>query len=228
MNDKAENLVNELFDNPIKFNNNKFKGYELLEEFQKGLDLEVLILILKSDDPHIYNIGISIASELTSSQCSYLILHLIPLLKKVNEQLNFYYLLEAIFKGSYEREYNKFVYVTKIVEVEDIDNIDSAMYFISMANNEQIQACYKYYSGVNNETMKYGLLNLLNFNKLDFDSIMELIKSDQSINQIFGVIIAKKVYDIYPELITESSLSINEIVKNFAQNVLEDNEEIDY
>ncbi len=222
MNNKAEKLINELFDNPKKFNDNEFNGYELLEEFQKGLDLEILISILKNQDYNIFRLGISIASELNSRQCSDIISYLVPLVEIEKDKLYRYYLFEAIHKGSYDSKHNNFISIVNIIDSMDIEDIDSAMHFISLANDNQLQISYNYYINIKNETISKCLYDLLNYNSLDLVSIQNLIRSNNLVEQIFGVIIAKKVNNKYPKIIDKCLLSSFENVRRFAQNAIED------
>ena len=54
---KGKKLLTELFENPVRFYKNQYKGYELLNEYLKDFPVETLIPVLKSDNELIYRIG---------------------------------------------------------------------------------------------------------------------------------------------------------------------------
>ncbi len=111
-NSSGQQLLNDLFRDPEKFEK-QFKGYELLNEYLGGFDIETLIPVLKSENSLIYRVGISICSELDEQDCAYLLPELLKLLEIEKNPLFLHYLFSGIFKGTYNFNSGQFVEIIR-------------------------------------------------------------------------------------------------------------------
>ncbi|PDS21955.1 hypothetical protein [Flavobacterium branchiophilum] len=211
-------LIDELLENPIKFSKSKRKGYYLLEEFQKGLDLEQLVVLLENNNLLIVNIGVSISSELKNEQCSYLLPYLLPLKEKIYDSLYFHYLIESISKGTLINN-NEFFNIVNVLFENRIEFVICAMHSIFLANENQLKNSLEYFQKLNHNICK-NLLLLINYKDLDNNKIIELLNNQEYLDNLFGVIIAHRLYEIKPILIIESYKSPNETVIGYLNDYL--------
>ncbi len=220
---RGGSLLNELFDNPKKFNKNQFKGYNLLNEYLSGFNVETLIPILESDNELIYRVAISIASELNEYSCSFILPYLIPLLKKEQDPLYLHYLLSAIFKGTYESNHEEFSNIVFQIKSKQLNVQTSAMNLIAIANIDQLIESFSYIKEFSNDTnLIKGLSYLTEENtRLDEKFIKGLIQNNNKIIQLFGGIIAMKFYEKYPDLMVLSSKSLNDTLSKFSKEIIE-------
>lgn len=218
----GENLLNELLFDPVEFTDSRFKGYDLLNEYLKGFDIETLIPALLKDDQLIFRIAISIASELSQENCSVLLPYLIPILNIEEDPLYIDYLLNAIFKGTYNDNHREFSYLLNQLNSQSCEVQSSTMHLISVANNSQIIESFLHLKKKQDKNdLVEGLSYLIKTKELDKISINKLLNSQKTVLQLFGAIIAKKLFCKYPEFIQIASISPNQCLREFAQEVIE-------
>lgn len=219
-----KNLLNELFIDPIKFSGNPTKGYELLNEYHRGLDIKTLFIILKSNDEYVYRVGISIASELDGNKCSILLPYLLPLFKVEQSPLYLHYLQTAIFRGTYKNNYEDFSYVVSNLLIQEYKIQNSVMHLLAVANINQLKESRYYFETTTDEIhLVYGLSYLIEeiTKGLMDDFLINLIQNKNEIFQLFGGIVSLKRYNNkQPYFLIQCSESLNIKLRDFSNSIL--------
>ncbi len=217
---KGEKLINDLFLNPLLFEK-LGKGYRLLQEFFKGMPVEALIPLLKSDDKNIQNTGMAFVSELGDKVCS-LMPYVVPF---INSDVPFakYCALECILLCA-TGEYNKEI-IHLIDSINIKDGIDHSLKMFLLSNAEQVQLKEGFKVVAENKINDYklhqeGLIKLINGNNSKKD-VLEMLDSDEPLIQRYGAIISKKMYRESPELINHALLSANPDLKAYAEFIID-------
>jgi hypothetical protein len=225
-NNQGEQLLKELLHDPESFNNNQFKGYELLNEYLSGFDIETLVPVLEADNALIYRIGISICSELNEYNCAVVLPHLLPLLKIEQDPLYLNYLFSAIYSGTYEKNCGEFYHIIRQLNSHDYKVRRSAMHLMAIANSKQLKESLIILNELSDSaTLTEGLAYLIKSSEMNKEFVIELIQSDREIIQLFGGIIARKLFDRYPDLIMLSAKSLNNHLSAFSREVIKLNSE---
>lgn len=80
------------------------------------------------------------------------------------------------------------------------------MFLISNLSSSRIQEAYEH--SINkksfNSPHEKGLYSLINFNNLTSPEVGAMINNDDAIIRKYGIIVARKLYDKYPEIINKS------------------------
>ncbi len=218
--DKGEKLINDLFLNPLLFER-QGKGYRLLQEFFKGMSVEALIPLLKSDDKNIQNTGMAIVSELGDKACS-LMPYVVPFIASDDAFIR-YCTLESILdcaKGEYIKE---IIHLIDSINIKD--GIDHSLKMFLLSNAEQVQLKEGFKLVAENKINDYqlhqkGLAKLINNNNSQ-DEILEMLGSTEPLIQRYGAIISKKMYRDSPELINYALLSANPDLRDYAEFIID-------
>lgn len=213
----GKKLIEELLANPKLFNKSH-KGYDLLQEYFKGLPLETLIPLLKTSDKSIQGPALWIVSELGNEGCS-LLPYVLPFVSSEERFLK-YYALECIIVCSKGNHIKEFIHIIKAMNSEDEVIRVLAMYLISNADDIQLQEGIKLVEGLSNNTAhSRGLSALRECASLDSQEIRNMIDSDSPLIRKYGVIAAKKVYQENSNLINYASTSLDPDVQKFLQKM---------
>ncbi len=212
---KGDKLVEKLLNNPTNFVE-KERGYDLLQEYYDGYSLETLRMLLINQNRTIQCEAVWIASELDEIAKS-LITEIIPFID--DEELETRYeALECLAVFTVDEYTNEFVRVVKSLETncEIIRNL--AMRLISLANEEKLEkiANQIVVNNPNNKTHKEGLLFLAN-NSPTSDMVLDMISGDNQLKRKYGAIAAKKMFNSFPDLLSQCLTSKDMDIKNFAQ-----------
>lgn len=217
-------LLAELFDDPIKFNQNKYKGYELLNQYLRGFEINTLTPVLESVNPNIHRLGVSIASELSSQQCSVLLTQIISAIENERDPLYLCYGMDAIFKGTYNANHDKFIEIVIRLDHDDYKIQRSAMNSLAAANIYQLR---KSLDLLREESHVAEFAKGVSFlidevtSGVEPELIKELITSQVEVDALFGCVLCKKAYDRFPELIEICLNNQNEKLRKFAEEVIE-------
>lgn len=210
-------LLHELLNYPAQFVKNKYKGYNLLNEYLGGLDIQTLIPALQSENRDINNIAVSIISELNVDSCTYLLPYLLPLIN-MPDSVYTQYLLSAISKGTLNNNCNKFAHIIMQLGAPDYRRVISAMNLISIANACQLENSLAALRQTEQDTgFVAGLELLINIKDLHHDDIVNMMKDNNKIIQYFGAIISAKLYDTHPELLNSAYHSSNHLLSKFSE-----------
>jgi len=218
----GQNLLIDLKSDPELFFNSKDMGYSLLNEYKKGFDISTLIEVLGSEISFEYRIGISIASELSFQNCAYLLPELVDLLGKESDSLYLHYLLEAIFKGTFDQNYHEFVFVVLKIEDVNVKVIDTVMNLLMRANYQQLKGSLdRFYSEnyLNNNLLKC-LNDLYCYRELEIEVIKEMIISEDQLTRLFSGVISAKLFLQNSDLISICSKSSDIILRDFAETFI--------
>ena len=211
----GSDLLHELFNNPAQFVKNKYKGYNLLNEYLGGLDIETLRPALQSDNSDINNIAVSIISELNEASCAYLLPYLLTLID-MPDSVYTQYLLTGIFKGTLKVNCKDFAPVILQLNSQDYRRVISAMDLISRANKCQLEHSFAHLQQTGQAPVLIkGLEMLLNIQCLHRDQIVQMISDRDPVLQYFGGIIACKLQKTDPELLDSAYHSSNDILSKF-------------
>lgn len=102
------------------------------------------------------------------------------------------------------------------------------MYRITGLTDSRIKEAYAY--SVNNKSLgdshEKGLSSLIHINALTASDVTAMLNSDDSIIRKYGVIVASKVYEKYPEIIKEAVNSEDLDVQGYSKMKVRTIEEI--
>jgi len=212
----GEKLIDELISDPKEFNE-KLKGYDLLQEYFKGLSIGTLVPLLKSSYVGVYRTAISITSELGEKTCSELLKHIIEVLDKEQDLTYRSYALSCIFLGTYSKNREYFTIIIDELNSQHDNMIIHVMNLISKANRDQLSAAVKTIESKNNLE---GLRAILNYEDLNSNEIEGMIHNKTARLQFYGAIMARKVYhrDSSPAKI--GIKSSNKVVQTFSKNTI--------
>lgn len=217
----GKNLLSELLSHPEEFNADNYKGYDLLNEYLRGMDIETIIPILNSENKLVYRIGISICSELDENQCSVILPYLLHLVGIEDDPLYLNYLFGAIYNGTCKKNCEKFCYIVRHLNSTEYKIISSAMHLMVVANDKQLEASISELDTATELSLIKGLQHLTGILKLDKDKIVQLIQCDDPIMQLFAGIISAKLYTKYPDLIRTCAVSLNKNLQQFSEEIIE-------
>ena len=210
-------LLHELFNSPAAFVKSKYKGYNLLNEYLGGLDIETLIPALESENGDINNIAVSIISELNEASCTYLLPYLLPLID-MPDSVYTQYLLTGICKGTVTINCKEFAHIVRQLNSLDYRRVISAMGLISRANKCQLEHSFSLLQQAEpGSALVKGLEILANVHDLHHDQIVAMINGKNEIMQYFSGIIAYKLQKTDPELLDITYNSSNPILSKFAE-----------
>lgn len=213
----AEDLIKLLINNPSKFEDNGL-GLELLSEYSMGYSLDTLEMLLQHEDVYVRNVAVFIAAELGNKACKLLDL-IIPLLQSPITSIR-YFALECIIVCAEGPQVRQVVHVLRSMLDGDFAIRSAALRLFSNADAEQVLGAYKNLQPVD-ESHRRGLLVLLEEKKIHPEEIMTMIKNDDPLLRKYGAMAAKRVYDIYPELIQIAKESDDPEVRDFAIHFLD-------
>jgi len=217
---KGEKLITDLLLNPRLFEKQQ-KGYSLLKEFFRGMPIEALIPLLKSNDGIILKTGISIVSEMGDKVCS--LMPYIATLINSEDAFIRYCTLECILlcgKGEYV---NEFIHLINSINIKDGNSKHLEMLLLYNAEMAQLEEGYKLVSEnkiADHKLHEYGLNKLMNRNNSE-EEIIEMLDSVEPLTQRYGAIISARIYERSPELIKHALQSTDHDVKEFAKLIID-------
>lgn len=192
-------------------------AYLLLQEYFDGFSKETLRDLLRNEDKYIRQIALWIISELGETAED--------LLEEVVVQLNdddpliCYYSSEIVACIATDKYMDDFMKVFGFFEHFNPKIRTLSMFIISTLSDSRIQEAYTY--SVSNKIFggshEKGLLSLTDANSLTASDITAMVNSDDSVIRKYGVIAASKVYERYPEILTEAVNSEDTDVQEFAR-----------
>jgi hypothetical protein len=221
----GKKLIEELLSNPDMFL--KYgKSYTLLQEYFGGLDVDTLIPILESNDERIQKPAIWIISEL-AGQARSLLQHVMPLVDSSDKYIR-YYALEFIFLCATAKDEMEIIHLVNAIDDKEPIIRILIMKLLSNAIKSQLQSAIKFAVELkveNYQIHQYGLNMLLNMESTDEETIVNMLnKKDAPLTQQYGVMLAKKKYELYPHIMESAVSSNNSDVREFAQMVINMNQ----
>ena len=222
----VNSLVSELLKNPKRFVR-LGRSHELLNESFDHVSFEQLKILLDHEDIDVKKDGIWLLSELgvTAKPLLSEVINLLHSLKSKkilltpkDERFILSYIMEVITNCADELEARQFNYVVQ--ELFNEDNVIQrlAMYLISNASDNQIRASIDLVES----QLRHFLLLLLDVRNINSDEVIKMLEGTDTLAQLFGTILAKKLYSKYPELIKICSESLTKTIKDFAINFIKE------
>jgi hypothetical protein len=218
--DTAHTLLTELLNSPAKFSK-QGKTYSLLQEYFKGFDLETLRPLLHSEDPYVQSAATFIASELGKNASS-LIEDLIPLLKSDNLSIK-YEALESIMLCSLESKAENFVYILKALNDKNDTIRHRAMELASNATEKQIKGALQVFGAKrdkNSNINVHCLSLLLKGEGNQPKDVVEMLNSKFSLTRKYGVMLSKRLFHVFPNLIKEATVSNDIDIQKFSREFI--------
>ncbi len=196
-------LIEELKEDTEKFRKED-GAYQLLQVYFEGFSKETLRDLLCYEDKHIRQIALWIISEL-GKDAENLLGEVVSQMDDVDPFIC-YYSSEIVACIATDKYMDDFMKVFTFFDHPNAKIRTLIMFIISTLADSRIQEAYTY--SINNKILgdshEKGLSFLMNVNSLSNSDITALVNSHDSVIRKYGVIIASKVYEKYPEIIKDS------------------------
>lgn len=213
-------LINSLTNDPEKFYN-EGKSYELLQEYFKGFSKDTLRILLISKDKWIKRVAIWITSEL-GVEGRYL---LDVVLEQINDNDEYTcsYALEIIANCANNEYMDAFVNVFFFLEHSNHKIRIAVMNIISNLSTQRIHEAYIFMTKmkIRNVFHEQGLSSLFNANVLALSEITQMVEAEESLARKYGIIVARKLYNKYPQVINTAISSQDIDIQKFSEQVIE-------
>jgi hypothetical protein len=213
-------LIQELLDKPEKFKE-EGKAYQLLQEYFQGFSKKTLPPLLKHKSITVQGAAVWIASELgKDGRC--LLSHVIPLLDYRDRYLR-YHALEVVMVCSVDENVDKFFHVVRSLESDDEVIRVHGMRLVSNASQSQLSAGLQHVGSIGHleKIHKEGLSALQNVDQQTSEKIQSMIEDQEPLVRKYGVMIGKKLFRKFPDLIAKATTSPDSEVSKFAKEVIE-------
>ena len=146
---------------------------------------------------------------------------MLQLLEIEKNPIYLHYLFSGIFKGTYNFNKGQFAEIIKKLNSTEDPICISVMHLMIIANDGQLNESISNLTGVVDANIWVkGVTSLINSQNLNQESVIELIQNENRITQLFAGVIAAKLYDQYPDLLTVCAKSSNNTLGKFASEVL--------
>lgn len=208
-------LIQELLTDTTKFYE-QGKGYQLLEAYFEGLPVETLRPLLNHQDRRVRREAAWVASELSCEACS-LIHDAIPLVYDGDPDIQ-YCALEIVIVCSVAENVDQFIHIVRALQSNNKLIRGLAMKLVSNADVSQLEAglrAFSFPSSVD-EQHKQGLTNLLKGSLLAGEQVLKMIDDNSPLIRKYGAIVAKKLMELFPELIVHAISSNDSDVRKFS------------
>lgn len=219
-NSSGSKLIKKLLTKPSKFNN-QGRAYQLLQQYFEGFPLETLQPLLHHKDPLVRRAAVWIVSELGIGG-SGLLNDAIPLIND-DERYVKYHALEIVSVCSVGGNANQFKYVIPLMECNDDVIRILVMRLVSNADLLQLEAGARFfglkdsYHKLHNE----GLTKLLEVDRITPEQVALMINNDEPLTRKYGIIIAKRLFTKFPNLIIDAVMNGDNDISKFSQEVVE-------
>lgn len=216
---KADRLLSDLNSDPETF---KMKGLsnELLEQFFRGYSLDNLRSLLRHNDDRVLSVGMWIASELPS-EASALLDDVIAISKHSDPYIRFY-ALDVILLGTRAARREDFIHVVKGIEDPNGAVSTHALSFLSRADNDQLIGAITHLEREKPDSPHLPELHaLVEARSVKEDDVERMILGDDALRRKYGVAIADRINDLYPNLIRVACNSDDELVRSVAKRMSE-------
>lgn len=213
-------LIEDLKNESKKFYDDG-KSYLLLQEYYKGLSKDTLRPLFYSEDKWIRRVAIWITSEL-GKKGSDLLEEVLMLMNDNNyDSYVLGYAAEIIANCACGNNMYHFAKIFLLLEHADPTVRLSVMFTISALSSKRINEVYVYM--VNNKEYTdhiSGILSLLNIDIITSSEIKQMINDNNAIVRKYGIIIGRKLYKKYPQIINEAVNEQDLDVKEFSKEVI--------
>lgn len=197
------------------------RGYQLLEAYFDGLSTETLHDLLCCEDKYIIELALWIITELARAVPRDFLEEAASLMNGEDPAI-YFYSSEIIARYGRHKYMDDFMRIFMFFEHPNAHIRRLSMCRISQLSDSRLKEAYAY--SVSNKILgdshEKGLVSLMHINTLTVSDIRTMLNSDDSITRKYGVMIAAKVYEKYPELIRESVKSEDADVQDYSKTEL--------
>lgn len=213
-------LIEDLKNESEKFYD-EGKSYLLLQEYHKGFPKDTLRPLFYFKDKWIRRVAIWITAEIGTKGCD-LIEEVLMLMNDNNKDNHvLYYAIEIIANCARGNNICHFAKVFLFLGHTDQSIRLLVINLISNLSSERIHDAYVYM--VNNKDYDdhvTGLLSLLNYDAITSSEVKQMMADNNAIVRKYGIIIAKKLYKKFPQIINEAVNDQDLDVKKFSNDVI--------
>lgn len=221
MNDQdGERLIKDLLADPHRFDDDG-KAYALLLLYFKGLPVETLRPLLRSEDVAVQRSAAFVASELGNASRR-LVDDIIPLLSSTDRHVSWYAMevLTVCCKGEHTE---KFAHVARMLESGDDALRGLAMRLVSNADVSQLEGARRYFDAPDSchRTHVIALHTLVTAHRVEPAVVTAMMHDADPLIRRYGAIAAKRVLKEFPHLITEAGSSDDSDLRKFHEDVVD-------
>jgi hypothetical protein len=215
----SEPLIAELLSDPVAFDD-QGKAYQLLQRYFRGLSKETLRPLLTHQDGLVRRSASFVATELGDQACD-LLDEIIPLVHDADPHIQ-WGSLETIMVCSYSHLPNKFVLVVRELENHNDSIRRLAMRLASNANQMQLESASNLTDTLGSSRSQHerGLSILLRGNAVQESDVKEMLDSSDSVTRKYGAVAAKRLFDVFPSLLKDSTQNRDRDVSKFSIEAL--------
>ena len=218
--DRADQLISDLFEDPETFHE-QGDAYALLQEFFGGCLTEMLRPFLNHQNVFVRKSAVWVASEL-GEQALPVVLDVLPLLDSGDRYLA-YHAMEVVAVCAVNQAARLFRHIALALETEDNVLRNLAMRLVANARPQTLQQTLEQLKGEDeHRTHADGLTVVLSTKAEEATRAVELLlESDQALLRKYGVILAKRVCRVRPDLILAATSNDDADVRRYAREVVE-------
>lgn len=202
-------LIEMLKSNPEKF----CYGYQLYEEYRRGLDLNTLHLLLHTQNNEIKRVAIWILSELGTYGGDILLNDALELLNDEDSYI-VSYAYEIVANCAYDDDYMKLF--EALAHKDQKIRID-VMSLFGVCPDFRLRQILEYLDRKSLSLYQECIAFLLKADIIEEADIMKMLNSNNSIKRKFAIIMAGKVYYKYPEIINKSIFNEDEDIRYYSE-----------
>jgi hypothetical protein len=216
--EKAELLINDLFENPEVFGTGVLAN-ELLKEFHRGFPVERLRKLLSCPDQRIVKIGMFIASEL-GNKVAPLLCDIVPMLRHFEKWVRAD-AIDCVLACALPCNGMEIASVIALMNDGEAGVRWKAMGFLSRASKEQLKAAYAHLVGTEPGSKHIrGLEFLINDDAINPDDLIAYIKGSEPFLRKYAAIAAVRMARRNSEPLRVATFVDDPDVKEFAADML--------
>lgn len=209
-----EQLLQNLVAAPSNFDANGENSLLLLQYYVDGHDVRTLKPLLSHRNTAIRRTAAFIASEL--GQLASDLIDEAVLLLKDDDGLIEYFAMDVVMVCSVATNTDKFVEIIKKMDSAISTTRRRAMFLVSNADVSQLSAALQFSTRSLSNSHTIGIESLLKSNRLHVEEVEALINGPDPLLRRYGAIIARRLFQKFPELNATAASSTDSDLNQFA------------